>query len=448
VKSITTFLVVNLVVSGIGRAQQPDPVGAEFQVNSYTTGRQAIPAVATFIQGGFVVTWESYGSYESDVGINSRSIQSQRYDGTGAPLGDQFQVNSFTTGIQWRSAVAADAEGRFVVTWQSDGSYESDDSNWSIQGQRYDATGAPTGGQFQVNSYTSSNQTRPAVAQGAAGNFVMVWDSDGGYGDDTSFSSIQAQRYDVNGTQLGGQFQVNSYTSGFQSEASVAAAADGDFVVVWSSYGSYGNDTSNRSVQAQRYDVNGARLGGQFQVNSYTTSYQAYAAVAADADGNFMVVWKSEGSYETDTAAGSIQGQSYDANGVPVGAQFQVNTYTTNNQESPKVAADAFGNFVVVWYSFSGDGTDSDSASIQGQRYSANGSPIGGQFQINTYTTSSQRWPAVAMGTEIVVVWDSIGSNGTDSSNASVQGQRYDSGVILVDGFESGDTSAWTDSVP
>jgi uncharacterized membrane protein len=34
------------------------------------------------------------------------------------------------------------------------------------------------------------------------------------------------------------------------------------------------------------------------------------------------------------------------------GAEFQVNTYTTDHQTSPAVAADAAGNFVVVWESF------------------------------------------------------------------------------------------------
>ena len=35
----------------------------------------------------------------------------------------------------------------------------------------------------------------------------------------------------------------------------------------------------------------------------------------------------------------------------PLGAEFQVNTYTTSNQELPSVATDANGNFVVVWES-------------------------------------------------------------------------------------------------
>ena len=34
---------------------------------------------------------------------------------------------------------------------------------------------------------------------------------------------------------------------------------------------------------------------------------------------------------------------------VPVGSEFQVNTFTTNYQLRPSVSVDADGDFVVVW---------------------------------------------------------------------------------------------------
>jgi hypothetical protein len=103
--------------------------------------------------------------------------------------------------------------------------------------------------------------------------------------------------------------------------------------------------------------------------------------VASDAAGNFVVVWESNGSAGTDTDSTSIQGQRYDAGGAPVGSQFQVNSYTTLYQRTPNVAADAVGNFVVVWASFFGDGSDTQFASVQAQRYDASGAPVGGQFR-------------------------------------------------------------------
>ncbi len=67
--------------------------------------------------------------------------------------------------------------------------------------------------------------------------------------------------------------------------------ADGDFVVVWFSYGSGGTDSSSISVQGQRYASDGSTVGGEFQVNTYTTSSQKDPSVSLDADGDFVVVW-------------------------------------------------------------------------------------------------------------------------------------------------------------
>ena len=149
-----------------------------------------------------------------------------------------------------------------------------------------------------------------------------------------------------------------------------------------------------------------------------------------------MVVWKGAGSFGTDTSVGSIQGQVYDASGTPVGGEMQVNSYTGNNQERPRVAADDYGSFVVTWYSFAGD-TDPD-GSVEGQRYLANGTPMGEQFLVNSYTPGGQRSPAIAAGAQIVMVWD-----GPD-----VNGRRFSAAAIFPDGFESGDTSAWSATVP
>ena len=82
----------------------------------------------------------------------------------------------------------------------------------------------------------------------------------------------------------------------------------------------------------------------------------------------------------------------------------------------------------MVWQSSGSTGTDTSLASIQGQRYAANGSAIGAEFQVNTYTTGKQDYPAVASnstGTNFVVAWRSDGSPGDDASGTSIQGQRY-----------------------
>jgi hypothetical protein len=67
---------------------------------------------------------------------------------------------------------------------------------------------------------------------------------------------------------IGPELQVNTYTTGNQIWADVAAASSGDFVVVWHSAGSPGGDSSYDSVQGRFYAAGGTSPGAQFQVNS------------------------------------------------------------------------------------------------------------------------------------------------------------------------------------
>ena len=71
---------------------------------------------------------------------------------------------------------------------------------------------------------------------------------------------------------------------------------DGDFVIAWQSH--Y-QDGSSYGVVARRFASTGAARSGDLQVNSYTTGFQASPRVAADAGGDFVVAWSSihDGSF-------------------------------------------------------------------------------------------------------------------------------------------------------
>jgi hypothetical protein len=76
--------------------------------------------------------------------------------------------------------VAAAADGRFLVTWQSS---LQDGSDFGVFGQRYDSSGTPVGPGFRVNSYMTGYQARSSVAAAADGRFVVAWHG-AGQGDD------------------------------------------------------------------------------------------------------------------------------------------------------------------------------------------------------------------------------------------------------------------------
>ena len=394
------------------------PAGTEFQVNTYTTSTQRLSAAASDANGDFVVVWSSDGQDGSGFGIFG-----QRYFASGAPRGGEFQVNSYTTNDQYFAVVASDANGNFVVVWQSTG---QDGSGTGLFAQRFDASGLREGAEFRVNAYTTGEQIAPAVASDANGDFVVAWAAAPG----TSLD-VFAQRFDSAGGAQGPAFPVNSYTTGAQWTPAVASDANGNFVVVWQSYG---QDGSDYGTFGRRFNASGVAQGSEFRVNSYTTNIQNYPAVASDANGDFVVVWLSDGQ---DGSSVGVFGRRFDALGVPQGSEFRVNTYTTSAQFQADVASDASGNFVVVWTG-SGQG---DGSGIFGRRFDASGVPQGGEFRVNTSTPGSQTIPAVASDPDgdFVVVWES----GTDGSGDGVFGQRYGD-LIFQDGFESGDLGRWS----
>jgi hypothetical protein len=276
----------------------------------------------------------------------------------------------------------------------------------------------------------------------AMDGFVVAWLSSGSSGNDASGESIQAQRFDSSGNPIGGQFQVNTFTTSTQGSPSVAAAAGG-FVVAWDSDGSSGNDASGSSIQARRFDSSGNPIGGDVQVNTFTTSTQRKPSVAADATGRFVVAWVSQGSSGNDVSDDSIQARRFDSSGNPIGDDFQVNTHTPSFQRWPSVAADAAGSFAVAWISYGSSGTDdSSSYSIQARGFDSSGNAAGEELQVNLFTTSHQTSPslAAAPGGRFVVAWMSYPQ---DLSNFGVFGRRLAFDEIFADGFESGDTSAW-----
>ena len=72
------------------------------------------------------------------------------------------------------------------------------------------------------------------------------------------------------------------------------------------------------------------RLGGEFQANLYTNGSQRLPALAQHPDGSFMVVWHSA----QDGSSYGIFARRFNAAGVPQGAEFQVNAYTTVGPDS------------------------------------------------------------------------------------------------------------------
>jgi Putative Ig domain/Bacterial Ig domain len=354
--------------------------GAEFQANSASAKEQESPAVTALADGGFVTVWQS-----KDQDGDNWGVYGQRYDAAGNAVGAEFQVNTYATNEQQSPSVAALADGGFVVAWQSK---DQDGDNWGVYGQRYDAAGNAVGAEFQINTYSTVEQQSPSVAALADGGFVVTWQSKSQDGDNWG---IYGRRYDAAGNAIGAEFQVNSTTAKEQQSPSLATLADGGFVVTWQSKD---QDGDNWGVYGQRYDPAGTAVGAEFRVNTTTAQEQQNPSVAALADGGFVVTWQS---WDQDGHEWGVYGQRFDAAGNPVDLEFQVNTEFSTHQQDPTVVGFAGGGFLVTWQSKDQDGDD---WGVFGQKFDADGDAIGTEFQIHTTAAGAQTDPALAASGE------------------------------------------------
>ena len=162
----------------------------------------------------------------------------------------------------------------------------------------------PAGGEFRVNSYTVGSQTVPDMGADASGAFVVAWS--GQYG---SLHRVFAQRFDASGAPRGAEFQVSAATTSFINFGAIAVSRRGAFLAAWSasSPGELGD------IAARTFDASGNPRGPQFAVNTYTTGAQRYASVAALPGARYVVVW--EHWPEGTPFAADVGGQLFDADG-------------------------------------------------------------------------------------------------------------------------------------
>jgi hypothetical protein len=360
-------------------------------------------------------------------------VYARRYRSSGVPLGPAFRVNTTTAYEQTLPAVAVDANGRFVVVWQAWG---QDGDQYGVEGQLFAPDGTPIGGEFQVNTWTTGYQYLPDVAFQPDGTFVVAWQSD--YQDGSGYG-IAARRFDNNGAPLGADFVVNSYTTGYQYAPKVLANASG-FAVAWDGQG--GGD--NYGIFARAFLPNGAPVpvppfNVQFRVNSTVANYQRYVSAGAGGN-NFVVAW--EDITATAPEQHEVFARRYNATTFLPDPQFQVNTVTTDYQGHPAVAVDRLGQFVVAWSS--GAYSAAGQYDVRARMFSAAGAPTTGDFAVNSYTTGFQWFPAAGAGGpgDFLITWE-----GEDDGSVGVLGQRFGD-LIFSDDVESGSTIFWGTTQP
>ncbi len=372
---------------------------ADQVTSSETRGSQN--AIARDHAGNYVVVWSSNSQDGSGWGVYAR-----RFDANGQPLTDEFRINSVTSDNQQWASVAADNNGNFVVTWTST---NQDGTGQSIYARRYSAAGVPLSGEFLVNTTATGIQKNSTISMNSAGQFVIAWQGEGP-GDS---SGVFFRRYAANGTAVDTtDKRANAASSGTQINPAAAIDGSGNIVVFWvESSKLYFQQIL--STESNINGVTGVWSTGRAKVDNILSTSDV-PAVAMDASGNFTVVYREQNILP------GIWARGYNANGTTKYSWFQPATGSATN---PSIAMASDGQFILSWQN-TGDG---DGTGIFARKYLANGSSNGASFQVNQYTTGNQNQSSLTMidPGNFVVVWS--GASATDSSGISVR--QYGTGV-------------------
>ncbi|HEX7180569.1 MAG TPA: hypothetical protein VF756_01910 [Thermoanaerobaculia bacterium] len=274
----------------------------------------------------------------------------------------------------------------------------------------------PMGGDLQVNLYTTFPQSSPKVSRAPDGRFVVVWAS--AYQDGT-VSGVYGRVFAVDGTPVTGEIQLSEHTASHPIDPAVAMMDDGSFVAVWENR-TDGTGPIYSGIEGRRFAADGTPLGGDFVVHPLNPTKGSHRPViATNGRGGFVVAWE-EGSFDTDVFA-----RIFGPGGQPLAPSFQVNqgeTYAV--QDQPSVAMGPAGEVVIVWRSndtFVGFHEEGNQV-VYLQRFKADGTRREGEIALSERARRPVYAPRVAKDAagNFLVVWTEY-----VSSVATVYGRRF-----------------------
>lgn len=253
--------------------------------------------------------------------------------------------------------LAMDAQGNAMALWvQSDGTASS------IYAARYVAgTGWRSPELIETSAMPADS---PQVAVDAQGNFIAVWRQAWKVANGALYG-IDANRY-VAGTGWGtpATVYVDTSRSDVTANADVQLAMDpqGNAMAVWSVYDWSWN---HNSVRAARYGV-GSGWGSAANLSTESVQSASGGSVAMDDNGNALVLWTQDrGTSNSTQGVMAVRHAAGGGWGTPARIE-DATAAAARPGWGPRVAFDASGNALAVWYQYSRPG-------IYSNRYSASG---------------------------------------------------------------------------
>ncbi len=392
---------LSVVANGIASTPVTFDPSQEVRINTQTAGPQGHPypdfpqgaRIARNASGAFVVVYQSNMN-----SAENGQFFAKLYDAAGNVVRDEFPI---APGSNQRYASAAMADdGHFVIAWDN---LDDPASSFNVYFQRFDAKGNPVGGVVRANTVQAGSQARAEVGMDGAGNIVVSWNGNGPGDPDGVF----VRRFNADGSARDPQeILVNSTFRVDYRELGQTLMVDraGDFAVAF--VRKFTDGTPYQSLRMVRFNANGTPAGGEIRIADIDPMIDTtwYNWGAMDGAGNILVAWEDGGTNDAD----GIYAARFDTTGKQIGSNFAVNTTTAGRQMSPTVGLDSGGDAVIAWTSV---GQDGDGPGVYAQRFDPSANRVGGEFRVNSTTTGAQNTPTLALDQRgnFVITWTGNG---------------------------------------
>jgi len=388
-------------------AAAPVPAGAKFRLSSCVGCASEKPAVAGAPSGSFLAAWD--GSSPLDL----QGVTARLFGANGAPLGNDFAVDSNKLPPQSDAAIASDALGNYIVAWSAVLSGSSE-----ILAQRFTAAGKTNGKVIRVNvdpvpPAIAPDDFKPAVTFTPDGGFVVVWISLVPPSlVANSVPLVLARRFNPAGLPTGPQVQLNTgLVSG--DRPSVCSDGAGRYIAAWPAVDGYHPfEPSKFGISARRVSPAGVFMGGEMIV-APPLAVDSSVSISCGKRNTFAIVWDSDQAPAP--PLGGILVQRFTRAGRPNGTPALA-AGGQRLMRNPSVTYDPNGNFIVAW-----QGDDSEKSGIFFRRFNAAGVPLEDQVTIHSVDLGMPR----PVGPEVTHVGATGGLVVVWGGSSGLYGRRY-----------------------
>ena len=393
------------------------PVGPKFLVNPPSSGAQDSPDLQFDNSGRLWITWlDTLGPDAAFDRVMARAVLPHGDLGPSLTLLDTSDV-PFTPAIE--PLILPSHEGFDLIYTRQTGQ-----GFGHAYDQQFDDSGKPQGGRVVLTPPAPASAIGVAVAAFPTEGFVLMTTGTPcltcpGPAQGSLFARIFAP--DVSTVRQ--YFRVPRKSEmAVQGVRSIAVSGEGDITAVWGGV----DDLAARDgsdIHGRRFSSLGEPVDTEFVVNTTLRGTQSAPSVAADAAGDFVVVWQAR---FPNSLLRSIFGQRFSKTGKKVGPEFRVNEDRVEKDFAPSVAMDHDGNFVVAWESFSQ--ARPDCTQVRARLYRRDGKPAGPEFPVAPGDAACGELPKVAFGPNgiFAIAWEvELGFSPDTGSDFDVYAARF-----------------------